>query len=134
MTNEQLTQKIMEILEHQAKYEAMCTSEKEQIQKEILDMKEDIKDIKSLTESVHIMAERMESMQKIQEETKIETNKQLEEINKKVNAITSQEYLEYKENKKIIKNNILSAIGGAIGMGILGVIVWFSSNFMKGGN
>ena len=134
MTTEQLTQKIMEILEHQAKYEAMCTSEKEQIQKEILDMKEDIKDIKSLTESVHIMAERMESMQKIQEETKIETNKQLEEINKKVNAITSQEYLEYKENKKIIKNNILSAIGGAIGMGILGVIVWFSSNFMKGGN
>lgn len=134
MTTEQLTQKIMEILEHQAKYEAMCTSEKEQIQKEILDMKEDIKDIKSLTESVHIMAERMESMQKIQEETKIETTKQLEEINKKVNAITSQEYLEYKENKKIIKNNILSAIGGAIGMGILGVIVWFSSNFMKGGN
>lgn len=123
MTTEQLTQKIMEILEHQAKYEAMCTSEKEQIQKEILDMKEDIKDTKSLAESVHIMAERMEGMQKTQEE-----------INKKVNAITSQEFLEYKENKRIIKNNILSAIGGAIGMGVLGVIVWFSSNFMKGGN
>lgn len=134
MTNEQLTQKFIEMTEHQAEYKAMCTAEKEQIQKEISEMKENIKDIKSLTESVHIMAERMESMQKTQEETKIETNKQLEEINKKVNAITSQEYLEYKENKKIIKNNILSAIGGAIGMGILGVIVWFSSNFMKGGN
>lgn len=123
MTTEQLTQKIMEILEHQAKYEAMCTSEKEQIQKDISEMKEDIKDTKSLAESVHIMAERMEGMQKTQEE-----------INKKVNAITSQEFLEYKENKRIIKNNILSAIGGAIGMGVLGVIVWFSSNFMKGGN
>lgn len=123
MTTEQLTQKIMEILEHQAKYEAMCTSEKEQIQKDISEMKEDIKDTKSLAESVHIMAERMEGMQKTQEE-----------INKKVNAITSQEFLEYKENKRIIKNNILSAIGGAIGMGVLGAIVWFSSNFMKGGN
>lgn len=123
MTNEQLTQKFIEMTEHQAKYEAMCIAEKEQIQKEILDMKEDIKDTKSLAESVHIMAERMEGMQKTQEE-----------INKKVNAITSQEFLEYKENKRIIKNNILSAIGGAIGMGVLGVIVWFSSNFMKGGN
>ena len=28
MTNEQLTQKIIEIAEHQAKYEAMCIAEK----------------------------------------------------------------------------------------------------------
>lgn len=130
MTNEQLTQKVIEISEHQAKYEAMCIAEKEQMQREISEMKEDIKDIKSLAESVHIMAERMKAMQETQEETKIETNKQLEKIDKKVNAISSKEFLEYKENKKIFKDKIIATIGGAIGTGIVGLIIWFTNKFM----
>lgn len=133
MTNEQLTQKFIEMAEHQAKYEATCSADKELIQKSIEEMKEDIKVTKSLAEDVHIMAINMNNIQLAQEEIKESTNKQFSEINKKVNALRSQEFLEYKENKKIFKNNIISAIGGSIGTGLLALIIWFMNSFMKGG-
>lgn len=122
MTNEQLTQEFIKLAENQAKYEAKCVSDKENIFKIIEEMKNDIKSTKSLAEDVHIMAINMKSMQET-----------LKNTTKKVDAISSQEFLEYKENKKAIKKNIISVFGGAIGTGLLALIIWFIDKFMKGG-
>lgn len=118
MTNEQLTQEILKLREEQAK----SIAEHDKLEMLISEMQEDIKSTKTLAEDVHILAINMESMQKAQDE-----------INKKVDALTSKEFLEYKENKKIIKNNILSTFAGAVGTGLLVLIIWFITNFMKGG-
>ena len=115
MTNEQLTQEFLKLAEHQAK----CDAERENVYMIIDELKEDIKSTKSLAEDVHIMAINMRTMQET-----------LTNTTKKVDAISSQEYLEYKERKKIIRKNIISAIGGAIGTGIVGLIIWFVNNFM----
>lgn len=63
------------------------------------------------------------SMQDMKEEQK--------EINRKVNALSSEEFLAYKENKKLIKNTIIGAIFGAVGVGLLYAIIWFLTNFVK---
>lgn len=121
MTNEQLTQKIIEIAEHQAKYEAMCIAEKEQLQKDIAEMKEEIKDTKSLAESVHIMAERMTTMQETQEET-----------NKKVEELIQKDYNNYVSTKETIKKNIISGFTGAAITIIIAVIGFLIKFMMKG--
>lgn len=118
MTNEQLTQEVIKLAEHQAK----CDAERENILNIVEELREDIKATKSLAEDVHILAINMESMQKTMDETK-----------STVDALSSKEFLEYKENKKIIKNNILSTFAGAVGTGLLVLIIWFITNFMKGG-
>ena len=118
MTNEQLTQEVMKLAEHQAK----CDAERENIINIIDELREDVKATKSLAEDVHILAINMKSMQKSQDET-----------NRKVDALSSQEFLEYKENKKTLKKSILSAVGGALGTGLLILIIWFLTNFVKGG-
>ena len=63
-------------------------------------------------------------------ETKKETNKQLEEINVKVNALNLKEFSNYQENKKIIKDKIVGAIGGTIGTGVIALILWAISKFV----
>lgn len=113
MTNEQLTQEVLKLAEHQAK----CDAEKENIYIIIDELKEDIKSTKSLVEDVHIIALQMKDMQKAQENT----DKKLNEINNKVNELSSQEFFEYKENKKIIKENILNKIIGTIA----GIIIMY---------
>lgn len=118
MTNEQLTQEVMKLAEHQAK----CDAERENILNIIEELREDIKATKSLAEDVHILAINMKSMQKTMDET-----------NRKVDALSSQEFLEYKENKKTLKKSVLSAIGGSLGTGLLVLIIWFLTNFVKGG-
>ena len=99
MTNEQLTQEVMNIKEHQAK----CDAERENIIAIIDEVREDIKSTKSLAEDVHIMAIEMQNMQKAQEET-----------SRKVDALSSKEFTEYKENKKLVKQNIISKITGVV--------------------
>ena len=84
MTNEQLTQEFLKLAEHQAK----CDAERENMLMIIDELKEDVKSTKSLAEDVHIMAINMKTMQEVQEETKKETTKQLEEINDKVNTLS----------------------------------------------
>ena len=118
MTNEQLTQEVMKLAKHQAK----CDAERENILNIIEELREDIKATKSLAEDVHILAINMKSMQKTMDET-----------NRKVDALSSQEFLEYKENKKTLKKSVLSAIGGSLGTGLLVLIIWFLTNFVKGG-
>lgn len=118
MTNEQLTQEVIKLAEHQAK----CDAERENILNIVEELREDIKATKSLAEDVHILAINMKSMQKTMDET-----------NRKVDALSSQEFLEYKENKKTLKKSVLSAIGGSLGTGLLVLIIWFLTNFVKGG-
>ena len=123
MTNEQLTQEVMKLAEHQAK----CDAERDNILITIEELREDIKATKSLAEDVHIMAINMKSMEQAQSDT----NKKLAETNKKVDALSSQEFLDYKENKKIVKQNILSGLTGALVMGLVSFGIWFVNNFMK---
>lgn len=106
MTNEQLTQEVMNLKEHQAKAEA----EHEKFELVLKELQEDVKSTKALAEDVHIMAINMQNMQKVQEET-----------NRKVDALSSQEFIEYKENKKAIKQNIINKIVGFV----LGIILTF---------
>ena len=130
MSPEQLTQKFIELSEHQARYEATCSAYKEKMLLLIQELKEDIKTTKEdvratrkLTEDVHMLAS---SMQDMKEEQK--------ELTKKVNALSTEEFLAYKENKKLIKNTIIGAVSGGIGTGLLAFIIWFLTNFVKGGN
>lgn len=126
MTNEQLTQEVLKLAEHQAK----CDAERDSILITIEELREDIKSTKSLAEDVHIMAINMKSMEKAQSDTNIK----LTETNKKVAAISSQEFLEYKENKKIVKSNVISALSGAIVSGVLAIILWILTQYFgKGG-
>ena len=83
-------------------------------------IQEDIKATKTLTEDVHIMAINMKSLQKSQDE-----------ISKKVDSITSKEFLEYKENKKLIKQKILSAVTGSGITLVLGFIAWLIKRYIE---
>lgn len=111
MTNEQLTQEVMKLAENQAKQDVI-----------IGELKEDIKTTKSLAEDVHILALNMETMQKTVDETK-----------RTVDTLNSKEYTEYKENKKLVKQNISSAVVGALmGFG-LSLIAWLIRFFIING-
>lgn len=99
MTNEQLTQEVMNLKEHQAKAQA----EHEKFEMILSELQEDIKSTKSLAEDVHIMALNMQNLQKAQEET-----------SRKVDALSSKEFIEYKESKKLVKQNIISKITGVV--------------------
>lgn len=118
MTNEQLTHEVMKLTEHQAK----CDAERENIVTVIEELREDVKSTKALAEDVHIMAINMQNMQKT-----------LEETNRKVDALSSKEFIEYKESKKLIKQNIISKVSGAIIGAILTGIIWLITLYLKGG-
>ena len=63
------------------------------------------------------MAINMQNMQKSQEDMQ----RIQEETNRKVDALSSQEFIEFKENKKAIKQNIINKIVGFV----LGIILTF---------
>ena len=118
MTNEQLTQEVMNLKEHQAKSEA----EHGKFELILKELQEDVKSTKSLAEDVHIMAINMKNMQIT-----------LNETNRKVDALNSKEYTEYKENKKLVKQNITSAVVGAfMGFG-LSLVAWLIRFFIMTG-
>lgn len=118
MTNEQLTQEVMKLAEFQAKSQA----EHEKFEMVLKELQEDVRTTKSLAEDVHILAINMENMQKTMDETK-----------RTVDALNSKEFTEYKENKKLIKQNISSAVVGAImGFG-LSLIAWLIRFFIMNG-
>lgn len=119
MTNEQLTQEVLKLAEQQAKYD----TEQENILQIIEEIKEDVKTTKALAEDVHILALNMENMQKTVDETK-----------KTVDSLNSKEFNEYKENKKLVKQNISSAIIGAIIAFVLSFVAWIIRYYLiKGG-
>lgn len=117
MTNEQLTEKVIELLAHREKAEEEHRIFRETIAK----MQNSMDTFTKLAEDVHIMALNMENMQKAQED-----------MNKKVDALSSKEFLEYKETKKIIKQNLINKLsGGAIGAVVTAVIGFCTWYFTK---
>lgn len=117
MTNEQLTQEVMDLKAYQAKAEqehAMFNKTLEKIQTSL-------DEFNKLAEAVHIMANNMENMQKT-----------LEATNKKVDSIMSEEFLEYKENKKRIKQQVIDKITGGV-LGFIGAIIaYYATIYFKG--
>ena len=120
MTNEQLTQEVMKLAEHQAK----CDAERENMLNVVEELKEDIKATKSLAEDVHIMAINMKNMQ----ETLKETNEKVEELSQK-------DYNNYKDTKKTIKNSIISGVTGSLITIVIGIVAFLIKLYldMKGG-
>lgn len=116
MTNEQLTQAIIELTAYKAKAE----EEHDMFKSMLKRLQDNMVTFTKLAEDVHIMAINMESMQKT-----------LAETNKKVDALTSQEFVEYKENKKIVKQNIISKLTGAFVGALLTGLVWFLTNYFN---
>lgn len=116
MTNEQLTQEVMNLKEHQAKSQA----EHEKFEMILSEIQEEVKSTKSLAEDVHIMALNMQNMQKVQEET-----------NRKVDALSSKEFVEYKENKKLVKQNVIGKVTTTVIEFVLLVIAFLFGLYMN---
>ena len=116
MTNEELAKDLMNVKERQIKNDTKIDN----IMNVINELREDVKSTKNLTEDVHIMAVNMSNMQKT-----------LEETNKKVDALSQKDFNEYESNKKIVKDKVISAIAGAIGTTVVGLIIWAIQNFAK---
>ena len=116
MTNEQITQDLMAVKEHQIKNDTKIDN----IMNIIKELRDDVKSTKDLAEDVHIMAINISNMQK----TLVETNQ-------KVNTLAQKDFKEYENNKKILKEKLLSALAGAGGTAIIAFIVWFINNFVK---
>lgn len=116
MTNEELVKDLMNVKERQIKNDTKIDN----IINVINELREDVKSTKNLTEDVHIMAINMSNMQKT-----------LEETNKKVDALSQKDFNEYESNKKIVKDKVISAIAGAIGTTVVGLIIWAIQNFAK---
>lgn len=118
MTNDQLTQEVVRLME----YQAQAKAEHEHFHSLLSEIQEEVKTTKSLAEDVHIMAINMQNLQKAQEET-----------NKKVDVLSNKEFTEYNENKKIVKQNILSAVLGAIMTVGIGTIGWIIKTYLMNG-
>jgi predicted RNase H-like nuclease (RuvC/YqgF family) len=116
MTNEDITKDLMNLKERQIKNDTKIDN----VINIINELREDVKSTKNLTEDVHIMAINMANMQKT-----------LEETNKKVDTLSQKDFNEYENNKKIVKDKVISAVAGAIGTTIVGLIVWAIQNFAK---
>lgn len=116
MTNEELVKDLMNVKERQIKNDTKIDN----IMNVINELREDVKSTKNLTEDVHIMAINISNMQKT-----------LEETNKKVDALSQKDFNEYESNKKIVKDKVISAIAGAIGTTVVGLIIWAIQNFAK---
>lgn len=117
MTNEQLTDRIVELVAYKEKAEEEHKTFKTSIDK----LQESMDTFTKLAEDVHIMAISIENMQKT-----------LEATNKKVDSIMSEEFLEYKENKKRVKQQVVDKITGGV-LGFIGaVIVYFATIYFKG--
>ncbi len=118
MTNEQLTQSVIELVAYKAKAE-----EEHDIFKTMLKtIQEDIKATKSLAEDVHIMALNMQNMRET-----------LDETNKKVDDLSNKEFKEYEENKKLIKQNIITKVVSTLVGAVFGIIGSLIVLYAKGG-
>ena len=115
MTTNQIVMEIIDL--KQAK--AQATVEHQQFKETLVNIQEDVKTTKQLTEEVHIMASNITSMQKT-----------LESTNKKVEELSTREFNEYKETKRDIKKQIITSIVGVIITGIIGGIGYALGHFV----
>lgn len=117
MTNEQLTEKVIELVAYKEK----AQEEHETFKTTLNRVQDSLVTFTKLAEDVHIMAINMENMQKAQDE-----------INKKVDALTSKEFVEFKETKKLVKQNIINKVTGGIIGAVLTGLVWFITQYFAG--
>ena len=71
---------------------------------------------------MYILALNMEGMQKTIQETR-----------DKVDELAQKDYNNYKDTKKLVKNNIISGVVGAVVTGVIGVVSFLISMIVKGG-
>ena len=117
MTNEQLTEKVIELVAYKEK-----SQEEHKMFKETLErIQENMSIFTKLAEDVHILAINMENMQKAQDD-----------MSKKVDALTSKEFMEYEETKKLVKQNIVNKVTGGVIGAILTGLVWFATQYFAG--
>lgn len=118
MTNEQLTQSVIELVAYKAKAE----EEHGMFKTMLRTMQEDIKATKSLAEDVHIMALNMQNMKET-----------LDETNKKVDDLNNKEFKEFEENRKLIKQNIITKVISTVVGAVLGILGSLIVLYVKGG-
>ncbi len=119
MTNEQVVEHVIELVAYKAK----AQEEHDMFKSMLQTMRDDIKETKSLAEDLHIMAINIKHMQET-----------LNDTSRKVDTLTSKEFVEYKENKKAVKQQIRSALVGSGITLVLSIIGWVVTQFvMKGG-
>ena len=116
MTNEQLTQRVINLETRQAR----CEGQHEKYELLFKELQEDVKTTKNLAEDVHIMAINMQEMQN-----------NLSETNKKLDKLAKKDYEEYEENKKAIKGKLRDIAIGAIGTAIIGAISWLFMQYIR---
>ena len=117
MTHEQLVAEVVELMKFKSKAEL----ELETFGSMLKTLRDNVAAFTKIAEDVHIMANNMGNLQKAQEET-----------NKKVDMIVSQEFLEYKENKKIVKQNIINKVSSGIIGAVMTGIIFLVSMYFKG--
>lgn len=117
MTNEQLTEKLIDLVAYKEK----AQEEHETFKQTLNRLQDNMDTFTKLAEDVHIMAVNMKNMQKAQDE-----------MNKKVDALTSKEFMEYKETKKLVKQNIINKITGGVVGAIITGLVWFLTMYFAG--
>lgn len=117
MTNEQITEKVIELVAYKEK----AQEEHDMFKSMLKRLQDNMTTFTKLAEDVHIMALNMQNMQKTVEET-----------SRKVDALSSKEYTEFKETKKLVKQNIINKITGGIVGAILTGLVWFASHYFAG--
>ena len=117
MTNEQLTEKVIELVAYKEK----AQEEHETFKSTLSRLQDNMVTFTKLAEDVHIMAINMKNMQKT-----------LEETSRKVDALSSKEFTEYKETKKMLKQNVLNKIVGGIVGAVMTGIVWFITTYFAG--
>lgn len=117
MTNEQLTEKVIELLAYKEK----AQEEHDTFKSTLIRLQNNMDTFTKLAEDVHIMAVNMENMQKVQDE-----------MNKKVDALTSKEFMEYKETKKLVKQNIVNKVTGGVVGAVLTGLVWLATHYFAG--
>lgn len=118
MTNEQLTEHIVEL----EKYKAQAEQEHKSFRSALEKIQESLDAFNKLAEDVHIMALNMTTLQEKQND-----------IDQKVDGLIQKDYKKYEENKKIINQKILDkGIGALIGIGGT-VLVFFAKMFLEGG-
>lgn len=117
MTNEQLTDRVIELVAYKEKAEEEHKSFKSTLER----IQENMTIFTKLAEDVHILAINMENMQKAQDD-----------MSKKVDALTSKEFMEYKETKKLVKQNIINKVTGGIVGAVLTGLVWLITAYFAG--
>ena len=117
MTNEQLTDRVVEL----EKYKAKAEIEHDGFRATLEKIQSSLDVFNKLATDFNIMANNLTNMQKTQEA-----------ISKKVDGILQKDYKEFEENKKRVTGKIIDGIVGGLIAIAGGAIVFFVNMYFKG--